>query len=222
MLINFHTHTPSSIEKVLSVVSLEPKQFKPEAITQSSNQFATVGFHPWSIADGSPNYDELSKMLMSCKTIGLGEVGLDKLKGPTFEFQIQVYKKQLEIADKLSKPVIVHCVKAWNEIIAIKKKHFGTNPWAIHGFNGNFQLAEQLLDAGFYLSVGAALLNEESKIRLALPKIPLNRLFLETDDRNVSIEAIYNEAAILLNLDKEQIEAQLQNNFKEFFGITLP
>ncbi|HPF94489.1 MAG TPA: TatD family hydrolase, partial [Tenuifilaceae bacterium] len=123
MLINFHTHTPSSIEKVLSVVSLEPKQFKPEAITQSSNQFATVGFHPWSIADGSPNYDELSKMLMSCKTIGLGEVGLDKLKGPKLKFQFKLFKKQLKIAEKLSKPVIVHWFKAWNEIIPIKKKN---------------------------------------------------------------------------------------------------
>jgi len=222
MLINFHTHTPSSIEKVLSVVSLEPKQFKPEAITQSSNQFATIGFHPWSIADGSPNYDELSKALMDCTTIGLGEVGLDKLKGPTLVVQIQVFKKQLEIADKLSKPVIVHCVKAWNEIIAIKKKHFGTKPWAIHGFNGNSQLAQQLLDAGFYLSVGAALLNEESKIQLVLPKIPLNRIFLETDDKDISIEVMYNEAAKLLNLNINSIEAQLQDNFKEFFGITLP
>ncbi|HDP55159.1 MAG TPA: TatD family deoxyribonuclease [Bacteroidetes bacterium] len=221
MLINFHTHTPSKNEKVISVVSFEPYQFNLATVSQNSNQYATAGFHPWSIADGTPNYDELSKALMDCTTIGLGEVGLDKLKGPTLEVQIQVFKKQLNIANKLSKPVIVHCVKAWDEIIGIKKKHFGTKPWAIHGFNGNSQLAEQLLDTGFYLSVGAALLNKESKIRLALRKIPLNRLFLETDDRKISIEAVYNEATKLLNLNKKSIEVQLQDNFQDFFGITL-
>lgn len=100
------------------------------------------------------------------------------------------------------KPLIIHCVRAYEEVLAIKKE-WGTQgdviPWIFHGFNKKPAVAQMLLRAGAYLSFGAALLVPGSPAAQSLAICPPGRYFLETDDRNdVSIAAVYAAAAAIL------------------------
>jgi len=86
--------------------------------------------------------------------VAIGETGLDRLKGPSFDVQIPVFKKHIELSENLGKPVIIHCVKAWEELIQIRRETKPTQSWIIHGYRGKPELTKRLIQEGFlFLSV---------------------------------------------------------------------
>jgi TatD DNase family protein len=216
-LVNFHTHSQSkNTSNLIAVQSLEVGErdmLKPGGLY-------TIGLHPWSTVGVELNSQiELVESLITDNSIiGLGEIGLDKLRGASLEIQKKYLETQVELAYSINKPIIVHCVKAWDELLEIKRAYSNEIPWAIHGFNGSEQQVKQLIDEGFYLSIGVALKNSNSKITSAINKIPVNRLFLETDDSDANIEDIYRIAAEHLSISINVLEIQLYNNFLEFFA----
>ncbi len=214
--IDFHTHwSPTHTYGIVAVCNLD--LFGNSTV--EDDRYYTVGIHPWE--SHRPNVYEylkqVEKILDSKQVIGLGEVGLDKLRGAGLGVQLELFSLQVELAQLKGKPIIVHCVRALDELIALRKRYPEKPSWAVHGFSGSPQLAGQLLNAGFYLSVGAALLKGSGKIRETLPHIPLNRLFLETDDSGVDIRSIYRDAAGLLGIDEVELIEQLNQNFTRFF-----
>ena len=70
------------------------------------------------------------------------------------DLQKEVFLAQANLAEETHKPLIIHCVKAWADLIACKKAVKPEMPWIIHGFRGNGELASQLVRLGFYLSFG--------------------------------------------------------------------
>lgn len=217
-LVNFHTHITTP--KDSDVIAVYAIGFDEINLIEENNYY-TIGIHPW-IAD-SPN---LEKYLESYKSfldkkqvIGIGEIGLDKLKGPDIDLQIKVFAEQVEIAQPFKKPIIIHCVKAWDELLAVKKKYNISIPWAIHGFNGSEELAKQLIEKGFYLSFGSSILKENTKASKSIKKVPINRLFLETDTAEVNIKEIYEEASQVLKISQQELEEQIYNNFSQFFNL---
>jgi TatD DNase family protein len=214
--IDFHTHSIKSIPNLVQVISVE--------VDNSSKldfiKYCTAGVHPWnaSISRLDEDITSIMKLLSNPKFIGVGEIGLDKLKGPNLQEQIKVLTKQLDIAKSIGKPVVIHCVKAWDELIRIKK-HYSNINWAIHGFNGSPQLAKQLIDKGFYISVGESFIRKGEKSGKALLEITTNRLFLETDTSTISIEEFYEEVADNLGLSVDEMKLQLIKNFITFFGF---
>lgn len=123
-----------------------------------------------------------------------------------FSEQIPLLIGQVELAEQARKPLIIHCVKAYPDLIRVRKGVKTTVPWIIHGFNNNEQILNQLLEHGFYISVGPQLLNPRSNAFRLLRKIPLYALFLESDDRDVRIEAIYESAASELGIGEEELK----------------
>lgn len=85
--------------------------------------------------------------------MAIGEVGLDKVTSTPFDLQMNILQKQLELAKKYDKPVIIHCVKAYSDLIKIKKRDFKMQVWIFHGFNTSWQVAEQLLQMHCYFWV---------------------------------------------------------------------
>lgn len=215
--LDFHTHHANDTTQIITVKSLN--LFAHEKTTEE--QWYTVGIHPWesNIANAKEYLNRIESLLDNHRVIGVGEVGLDKLKGATPDIQQELFRLQIEIAYAKNRPIIAHCVRAWDELFAIKKEFSKELPWAVHGFNGSLQLAQQLINAGFYLSVGAALLKENTKINESIKVIPLSHLFLETDDAPVSIQSIYQKASTLLEVDEEVLKKQFYSNFQTFFGI---
>lgn len=217
-LVDFHTHSKASSNSAkLSIECLNLDQ----PIHIEKRGYYTIGIHPWQTKVSNLNeyFYTIHNILQNPQVIGLGEVGLDKLRGADIETQKKILKKQVSLGYEISKPIIIHCVKAWNDLIETKKSFSTSFPWAIHGFNGSIELANQLLDIGFYLSVGSLLLDSNSKISSTINQIPLNRLFLETDDSDSTIEEIYDAASKRLGISVSKLEIQIYNNFLTFFKV---
>jgi TatD DNase family protein len=179
----------------------------------------SAGIHPWYIT-ASPRelMKQLETILDQPATIALGECGLDLLAESPMPLQEQVFMLQAELAMKLKKPMIIHCVKAADRIIATRKKMKLTIPMIIHGFNNNSQTATELLKHGFYLSFGAAILRKNSNASKVVRDCPADKLFLETDDSGRSIIEIYKAAADLRGISKEELQRQIEKNFKHIFN----
>lgn len=207
---DFHTH----FEKPNAVFNLIVREDTNLKSIYSS--LLSAGIHPWYIATNLEKQQEvLQTIAVAPEILFIGECGLDRLKGPELSFQIAVFERQVQLAEQLHKPVIVHCVKAYSELLHLRKVLRPTMPWVIHGFNTKPQIADQVLASGCFLSLGKALLTSESNANKVLKTIPLERLFLETDDSTTPIEQIYEAAANTLNVTPSFLSDQILLNFEK-------
>ncbi|HUW04735.1 MAG TPA: TatD family hydrolase [Williamwhitmania sp.] len=185
--------------------------------------YYSAGIHPWRAAiHGSSEIEWLGQLIQeNKKVIALGEIGLDKACNVENSIQLEVFEKQLAIAEALRTPVIIHNVRATNEILAIQNRMKHPTPFIFHGFRGKFTKAEAILDAGNYLSFGAALHTNDNATADSLRRTPTNQLFLETDDASVSIASIYSKAAEIKGISTEQLISEIWNNFASLFKISI-
>ena len=215
--VNIHTHTARTDDNLIQIVNLDLKQPCPE------QGYYSYGIHPWE-ADKDDFQMEISlkkleERLKSPTVLALGEAGLDKMHKASFEQQIVLFERQIELSEALQKPMILHDVRSHNEIIALRKKHQAQQPWILHGFSGTEQDVKQLIGQGIYLSVGESLLYPERKIYKSFKFIDLEYLFLETDMADIGIEAVYVAAARLLGIDINALRAQIFTNFAALWNI---
>jgi TatD DNase family protein len=145
--------------------------------------------------------------------VAIGEIGLDKMIETPLDLQIKVLEQQIEIADFYQKPVIIHCVRAFSELIAAKKKMKSDIPFILHGFNKNEQVLAELLQNGFHISLGTALLQADSNAAKALKLIPKDKLFLETDVKDTPIQGVFLAAANILNIEIEALKEIIYRNY---------
>jgi TatD DNase family protein len=200
MLINLHTHNRQEI-------GLEILQAK-EVLSYPYS----YGVGPFEIE----RYQFDEKIAAEKKCISIGEIGLDKRIEININQQIKIFKNQLKYAEKLNLPVIIHCVKAYNELIQIKRELRPNQPWIIHGFRKT-NLLETILKEDFYISIGTAIMHD-LKLQMFIKTIPNNRLFLETDnDINFNIEEVYQKVASLKEISLLALKIIISNNFKTVF-----
>ncbi len=211
--IDFHTHSEWNGDGVIEVVSVDGN--KPKRVT-----LYTIGFHPWWV-NGPLSESNLllirNRYLDDKNCLGIGECGLDNLKGASIEIQESAFIQQINVANELKAPVIIHCVRAFERVLTIKKQ-FGTTPWAIHGFVRNKVLAKQLLDEGFYISV-APYLNMPVSFIETLRYLPIDKLFIETDsDFKLDIRERYQILSHLKNISAIELKDQLLSNLIKFYS----
>ncbi len=203
---NLHTHIPSAEAEVIEVLNVG---IHDALLTDA---YYSAGLHPWHIEEAPTDWlTQLEGRLALQQVIAIGECGLDKMIQTGISKQEEIFVAQAELAEKHNRPLIIHCVKAWQELIAIKKQLQPTTPWIIHGFRGKQTLAKQLLEQKFFLSFGFYA-NTES-VRAALP----DRLFIETDDRAISIKDIYRQLAGELGITESQLKEYIKHNFDAVF-----
>lgn len=210
MKYNIHTHKSTHQDNVLEIVNQYPNEF------DDSVTYFSIGIHPWYIdVDRVEEYLQIIDVKLQLENcLALGECGLDKRIETSLEIQTEVFEKQLHLAVKYQKPVILHCVSAYQEVIEIKKRLNIQVPMIIHGFSKNYQVAKSLLDNGFYLSFGKYLLRNP-ELSTVFEQVPNNRFFLETDTIEEGINDVYIKAASIKNTDVEQI---IEDNFKLVFN----
>lgn len=210
--INLHTHSDSNDDSVFDVVNQYPWEFDDKIAKYS------IGVHPWYIDQDRLISDLkcIEKKLNLTECLALGECGLDKRIEMPLDKQVQVFKSQIELVKKTSKPIIIHCVSAFQEMIAIKKEMQIKNPMIIHGFSKNSQVAKSLIDNGFYLSFGKYLLRNP-ELEIVFKNIPNDRFFLETDTIDEGIMEVYQKASIIKNIHIEELKKNVANNFSSVF-----
>ena len=215
--IDLHTHrvNRNGNIQVLNV-------FAQDLPIDDPDNFFSAGLHPWHIA--TVNLEEcfraIDQAAMQKDMLAVGECGLDRLISADFAFQEWCFKQQIQIAEKYGKPLIIHCVRAYSDILKQKKESKSGLPWIIHGYRGNLQTTLSLIKQNFYFSVGEQLLKDKAKHDI-FRSIPIDRLFLETDDHEILISEIYSMATQILSIDKNELDQILVSNFKTVFGKDL-
>jgi len=213
MFLNAHTHHLSHQSDVLDLYN----QF-PKAINDDAKLFS-VGIHPAYIKTSSIE-EELAiirEKLSNKNCLAIGEIGLDKLCETDFELQIDVFERQLQLASEYRFPVIIHSVRAYQEILHIRKKLKLTIPFIFHGFNKNEQILNQIIAQNCYASFGKNLLYNKN-LQIIFAKLSANQFFLENDASEISIKEIYTIAAEIRNSTIEELQLQQAKNWKTVFG----
>jgi len=162
---DIHTHNPQARD---AVINLEPGwQLRPDGLY-------SAGWHPWWALPADMKWVE--RMASDPRVVIIGECGVDKRRGAgSLDEQLALTRRHAAIAEREAKPLLLHIVGAWSEIIAMRRAIAPSQPWIIHGFRGKPQLARQLLDAGFDISLGLRYNPETPAV------IPPDRLYRETD-----------------------------------------
>lgn len=212
-LINLHTHKFSNLSDVIEVVNQYPWEFDASIPNYS------IGIHPWYIDENrlESDLEIIKEKLQLSECLALGECGLDKRIEIPLDLQISVFKKQLEIVKQTKKPIVLHCVAAYDEVIAIKREMKIENPMIIHGFSKNEQVAKSLLNNGFYLSFGKYLLRNPD-LEKVFTFAPENQILLETDTIEESIYEVYEKAASIKGISIEDMKTIVFTNFSKIFN----
>ncbi|WP_316832464.1 TatD family hydrolase [Pedobacter aquatilis] len=211
--LDIHTHKTGQKRGVTSIQSLSLTS--DIFLAMPKTKPISIGLHPWyATLDKLEIQLAYLKVLAKQKNVKLiGECGLDKLKGESIENQIYILEQQLLIAEALNKPLIIHCVKAFAELIEIKERLNVKVPMIIHGFNKNEELGQQMLAKGFLLSFGSAVLKENSGAARLARQCDL--FFLETDDSAVAIEEVYQAVANLKKCSVDELKALIFANWNK-------
>lgn len=215
--IDIHTHSAGQSDDVIQIINLFPEQLIPQLAAQS---FYSLGWHPWYLK--KENNDAYLKIIskggLKPQILAIGECGLDRLSEVSFEYQTEVFKQQALIAERIQKPLLLHCVRSANEIIKLRKEIKPVMPWIIHGYNSNLVTGRELIRHGFFISIGVDLMKDFSNALKFLPEIPLDRLFFETGDVDIHVEKVYRVASSKLEIDLLTLKQQIQSNFNRVFG----
>ncbi len=206
-LINIHTHQESTNEEHIEIISLFHNASIPEGILFS------IGAHPWHAEKNTPQalIDEIFPKVRFA--FAIGECGLDRSSSTNWDKQVKLFRLQIELSEQIRKPLIIHAVKSYPDIIALKKMYQPKQAWIIHGYQGNSENMQQLTQHGLYLSYGADLLRNQSKLDDCLINTPKDKLFFETDEASANILNVYEYAARLRNISIESLTEQIHKNF---------
>ncbi len=215
-LIDFHTHNTYTEGDVVFIRSLLLRQVGKESVDY---YFYTVGCHPWYVEEYQTYKTLLVNHCSKPNCLAIGEIGLDRTRGD-FALEQEVFRDQLDLAKKLKKSVVIHCVRACDRLLYFRK-FYPSQTWIVHGFNGSLEQAMQLIGKGIFLSIGASILRGQSRVYKALSKIPLDYVFFETDESDFHIKDIYFAAANLLNMRVEKLQNIVTENFKKIFNVAV-
>lgn len=184
-----------------------------QALCFLPDSYYSYGIHPWKIQNPEMQFALLTEAAFHPSVVALGEAGLDKNSKTPLPQQIEVFLRQAALAEEFGKPLIVHCVKAWGELLAAKKAINPRMRWIVHGFRGNAVLAGQLVDKGFLLSFGERF-NREA-LEVAWP----HSLLTETDESEIGIREVYARIANALEISIDLLALTLRESVKKTFSI---
>lgn len=209
MLLNFHTHHPKPGERYVRSMGLHPWHLNAETLHEDMENLRK------QLLQGSND----ANPCIECDMIG--ECGLDKACTTPFSLQMEAFRLQLSLAEALQMPVVVHCVRAYNEIYRLRAEGHWKQAWVLHGYTGSPQLTRQLKEAGLQFSFGRNMLQRKVQESLAFLAEDMmqggraSNFFLETDDdADATIESVYDQAASILRLPRQRLEEAILANLE--------
>ncbi len=211
--VDIHTHLFRTEKETITVQNIFPGE---GFAAFSGRNFYSVGLHPWHIKTEEENNEMLSQVEEALEfdhVIFVGEAGLDKRTETDFDEQKRVFEAQAFMAEEYQKPLIIHCVKAYNEILEIHKKMEPKMTWIFHSYNGSVEMTRQLAHQNFIFSFGEILFLPGTKAIDSFKNLPLNKIFFETDEYDGNVEHMYKQGARLKNISEEEIIMTVWDNF---------
>lgn len=211
--IDIHTHLCNRDEETIAVHNMNPEL---EVKNLSGRNFFSAGLHPWYIK--LPEENNMLLLLVKEKTktdhvIFVGEAGLDKRCATDFEEQKRVFEVQAVTAEENNRPMIIHCIRAYNEILKIYKKLNSKMTWIFHAYNGNIEMTRQLVTENFMFSFGEYLFLPGTKAIESFKFLPINKIFFETDESLDNVKNMYKQGATIKNISDKELKKAVWDNF---------
>ena len=206
--IDIHSHHSIEKQGIITVQSY----FLQDVNISITTSF-TAGIHPWHVTGFSIDQVKamLENLIVHQGLIGIGETGLDKVCSSDYDHQKRIFEVHLGYAEKYNFPIVIHTVKAWNDMIGyLKKIHV---PFILHGYRTGMDITRQLIQIGAYFSLGISVLNTNLRFKEVIKAIPLTSLFLETDESTVPIEDIYQELSKIRGISIDELKCQIYENY---------
>lgn len=213
-ILDIHTHKSEAASNGKSIINYRLREEGAGALLFREGYYYSAGIHPYDVAgegDTGLRMDFLRRLLAREEFVAVGEAGLDKLAAASMDAQRTVFRQQVALSEEYQVPLIIHCVRAMEELLAVKKAMKPAQAWIWHGFRGKPAQAVQLLQKEFYLSFGEFYSDEAMRI------VPDERLFLETDDSPVGIEEILCRAAKVRGVRAEALRDTVRRNIRNVF-----
>lgn len=197
---DFHHHRKNILH---GIYNIDPGMTPPD-------RSYSIGIHPRDIAlDSIEAQFSWLQSNISENCLAIGECGLDSIVAVPQKIQEQVFSRQIIISNEIRKPLIIHCVRKFYEVISLTKK--AEQAVIIHGFNKKQRIAEDLLKNNFYLSFGKAVLYHLS-LQDIVRNAPLDKIFLETDNECFNIQELYSKVSALKGISVERLNEQILEN----------
>ena len=201
-LFNFHHH---NLVNFYGIYNLDLGENVPES-------YFSVGIHPKDIDENwQKHFEAFKKISLQDNCLAIGECGLDALIDIDANLQKTVFERQILWANEIQKPVIIHCVKCFQELIPFQK--LAEVPLIIHGFNKKKSVADEMLKHGFFLSFGKSVLYNLS-LQSILKEIPIDKIFLETDDTDFDIAELYQKVSEIKEISLEELQKKISENLQ--------
>ena len=235
---NFVTATlESGIEQMLCVcIDLESYPAMLELVQNYENIFVSVGVHPNDRDRREPTAAELVEMASIPKNVAIGETGLDYFRSETDdrEWQQKRFRTHIEAAKDAHKPLIIHTREARKDTIRLMQEEQARDAGGVmHCFTENWEMAQQALDMGFYISFsGIVTFNNASDLRDVAKKVPLDRMLIETDSPYLApapyrgkpnqpkyLYRVAETIAEVRGMDVEDVAQITGNNFSTLFTV---
>ena len=205
MILDIHHHGELSSEAVTS--------FSVEDEIPEGEGYVSVGIHPWKIFNAL-DFVALESKLSDPRVVAIGEAGIDRMRGEKIELQKRIFEVQVQMSERHCLPLIIHAVKSADILIPLRKRMSPTMPWILHGFRGKPGLAQQLLNSGFFISIGEKFNPDTVRI------IPDSQLLLETDTSEYNIHQIINTIAVVREQEPEYVAGVVAKNIYACLNVT--
>lgn len=206
-----HTHQANAEADSVSV-----RNVRLGAESVPEHGLCSVGIHPWDAA--TADIGVLDRAVGHDGVIAIGETGLDRVCGVLWQAQERMFTQHIQRSEQHGLPLIIHCVRAFDDVLRMRALYRATMPWIFHGFNKSGDVIDRLVDAGMYVSFGGALLRDGSPAASSIRRVPMHRILLETDvDADLRIADVYAAAASLLNVSIQDLCTTQHENFRTVF-----
>ena len=224
------------VTKMVTIgIDLESSKIALEFASLFEGVYAAIGFHPHeSKFLDEENLKELEKLAKKDKVVAIGETGLDYYwNHSTLPCQTEAFKKQINLAQKLNLPLIIHDREAHQDILKILAEEAKGLKILLHCFSGDLDMAKVCIERGYYLGIGGVVtFNNAKKLRAIVEEVSLENLVLETDSPYLAphpfrgkpnepryIPLIAEKIAEIKGINLKEVADRTSANSKEIFGI---
>ena len=181
---------------------LAQKNILAHILVKTVDEFKEAGPEDWTT---------LEKAVCHPSVLAIGEAGLDRLGPADILLQKEVFVRQILLSESVGKPLVIHCVKAFNELIELKKKYRPQMPWVVHGFRNNLHIACRLMQENIYFSLGERYQPD------VLRHVPLECLLAETDESTQDIRMVIGRMAETKNVEVSFLCDRIDENARKIF-----
>lgn len=223
MYYNIHCHQKNQDDNVLAIQNLS---INPNNVSIKLNNFSyySAGIHPWDVDNINliKSIHYLDVIANNSNVIAIGETGLDRSVKFDFSKQQQIFKHHIELSEYFKKPLIIHCVKAFDTLLHLHKIYYPKQIWIVHGFNNHEKIAKQLISRGIKISLGMNIFKKPDKNVSFIANVSPNDFFMETDTApSTMIFEVYKKISSIRNQSLiSLIEDQEQNFLQTFKNIS--